>query len=102
MPPKRPKELKFTGDRYDDGRPVYFLDFVPDRDLDEAETDALTNEQLADIRASGLYREVHESAPKKSAAKKSATSKVASAKAEVAEPVPEPEAAAEPATESEG
>jgi hypothetical protein len=95
MPPKRPKELKFTGDRYEDGRPVYFLDFVPDRDLDEAETDALSNEQLADIRASGLYREVHDKAPVKKAATTTKATKTA-------EPALEPEAAAEPATESEG
>jgi hypothetical protein len=98
MPPKRPKELKFTGERYADGRPVYFRGDVPDRDLTEEETDALSNEQLADIRASGLYREVHPSPPKKKPAKKTPATKATKA----AEPAPEPEAAAEPATEGEG
>ena len=50
--------VKFTGDVYPDGRPAQFLDFVPPRDLTDAETDALDQDQLAIVRASGLYREV--------------------------------------------
>lgn len=72
MTPKRPQSLKWIGERYPDGRPAHFLDFVPDRDLDEAETDALTQEQLADIRTSGLYREVHPPEKKKKTATKAA------------------------------
>jgi hypothetical protein len=99
MTPKRPKELKFIGERYPDGRPVYFLDIVPDRDLTEEETDALSQDDLKAIRDSGLYREVHAPAPKKAAARKST-------KTATNAPAPEPEAgpeepttAAEPATD---
>lgn len=60
MTPKRPRSLKWIGEQYPDGRPARYLDFVPARDLDEEETDALSQEQLSSIRASDLYREVHE------------------------------------------
>ncbi len=112
MTPKRPKSLKWIGEMYPDGRPARFLDFVPARDLDEAETDALDQDQLAVIRQSGLYREVAQPEAKKSAPKKSAPKKSAP-KAAVAQPESpqrtestdtgdEPTPAAEPATESEG
>lgn len=66
MTPKRPKTLIWTGDMLPDGRPVRYLDFVPPRNLDETETDALSQEQLAVIRQhDDLYREVHESEPRK-------------------------------------
>jgi hypothetical protein len=107
MTPKRPKSLKWIGEMYPDGRPARFLDFVPARDLDEAETDALDQDQLAVIRQSGLYREVAQPEAKKSAPKKSAP-KAAVAQPEAPQPTEstdtgdEPIPAAEPATESEG
>jgi hypothetical protein len=72
MTPKRPKSLKWVGEMYPDGRPARFLDFLPPEDIDEARTDALTQDQLKVVRDSGLYREVHP--PEKKAAKRTARS----------------------------
>ena len=66
MTPKRPKSLKWIGEMYPDGRPARFLEFVPPRDLTEAETDALDQEQLRIIRQhDDLYKEVHAPEPKR-------------------------------------
>lgn len=106
MTAKRPKSLKWIGPRYPDGRPANYLDDVPPRDLTEAETGALTQDQLTRIRHADppLYREVGGPEPKKAASK----SKAAKAEPDVTDNVitgtlgEEPSTAAEPATESEG
>lgn len=64
MTPKRPKELKWIGAGYPDGRPVEFIQIVEPKDHNEEETDALSNEQLAAARHSGLYEEIHDKAGK--------------------------------------
>jgi hypothetical protein len=97
MTPKRPKSLKWIGEMYPDGRPARFLDFLPPEDIDEARTDALSQEQLADIRASGLYREVHP--PEKKAAKRAARSE-APGDAPEAESTDDSNAAETPATDA--
>lgn len=107
MTPKRPHRLKWIGETYPDGRPAQYLDFVPPRDLDEAETDALSQEELAGIRTSGLYREVHAPEPKKTAAKAKPTPDAPASRPDGAERTigaDEPSdtaPAAEPATEGE-
>ncbi len=55
MTTKRPKELKWVGENYGDGRPVYFLNNVEPRDHSEEETAALSDEQINDALKSGLY-----------------------------------------------
>ncbi len=90
MTPKRPQELKWIGKNYGDGRPVEFIHDLEPRDHSEEETSALSQDQLASARSSGLYKEVHAPEPKARKAK--------------AEPEPEPVVdvpAAEPVTESE-
>ena len=108
MTPKRPKELKFIGNVFPDGRPEKFLDFVPARDLDPDETDALDQDQLKAIRDSGLYREVAQPEPKKASAKRKAAPKgpVAAPEAvtetETTDVGDDSAETAEPVTESEG
>ena len=112
MTPKRPKSLKWVGAELPDGRPERYLEFVPPRDLDEAATDALDQDQLKAIRDSGLYREVAQPEPKKTAAKKAspkATTPPAATESRPdgaettigADTGDEPTPAAEPATEGE-
>src|SRR4051812_122827 len=104
MTPKRPKELKWIGKTYGDGRPVEFINDVEPRDYDEAETAELSQDQLASARRSGLYREVAPPEPKKKTAKTTAKAKPAA----VEQPVDHetagdtPDTAAEPAPEGEG
>jgi hypothetical protein len=99
--PKRPYRLNFVGTVLPDGRPERFFEFMPvdengtPRNLTAEETDALDQDQLKAIRESGLYSEV--SAP---STKKASTSRPkAATTATPAEPAPEPDTAAEPASE---
>lgn len=101
MTAKRPKSLKWSGDVYPDGRPARYLDFVPARDLDEAETDALTQDQLKAVRDSGLYREVAQPEPKKKSSKKAKATETAQDEPGTDTTGDEPITAAEPVTESE-
>jgi hypothetical protein len=102
MTPKRPYRLNFIGTVLPDGRPERYLEFMPvdengtPRNLTAEETDALDQDQLKAIRDSGLYSEVSE--PKKA----STSRPKAATAAKPAEPAPEPDTAAGPATESEG
>lgn len=64
MTAKRPKELKWIGKNYGDGRPVEFIQTVEPKDHNAEETDALSDDQLAAARHSGLYEEVHDKAGK--------------------------------------
>ena len=115
MTPKRPKELKWIGKTYGDGRPVEYINDVEPRDYSEEETAQLTQDQLASARRSGLYREVAQPEPKAPAKKASPPNAKKAAPAEVVtvdtshEPATEDTGetapvsdAAEPATEGEG
>ncbi len=55
MSAKRPKELKWVGETYGDGRPVQFLQDLEPRDYTAAETEVLTDEQVTSALKSGLY-----------------------------------------------
>lgn len=64
MSTKRPKALRWIGDMLPDGRPVAFIQIVEPRDHDEAETAALSDEQIALALHSGLYEAVDGKAAK--------------------------------------
>jgi len=101
MTPKRPQRLVFTGNVFPDGRPERFIAGVPAEDIDAEQTDALTQDQLSQIRSSGLYREIAQSAPTKKTRTKAATARPDDP-GEPTDTGDEPTATAEPVTESEG
>lgn len=106
MTQKRPKTLKWVGNMFPDGRPEWYFDWLPIRDLTEAETDVLTQDQLTAIRHSDLYREVHDK-PARTIKSNTSTTITTPHKFQVPgdttenEPADEPDTAATPATESE-
>ena len=55
MTVKRPKELKWIGETYGDGRPVQFISNVEPRSFSPEETATLTDEQITSALQSGLY-----------------------------------------------
>ena len=61
----RATELRWKGKRNGAGEPLAYIASIPARDLDAAETAALTEEQYADAVGSGLYAEAAPAKPGK-------------------------------------
>ena len=106
MTPKRPHYIRWVGAMLPDGRPARHLENygLPSRDMDAAETDALTQEQISLARANpDLFSLVDKPAPKAKTTRKAATTQPDAPQA--SEPTDagiETDTAAEPATEGEG
>ena len=106
MTPKRPHYIRWVGAMLPDGRPARHLENygLPSRDLDAAETDALTQEQIGLARANpDLFSLVDRPAPKAKAKTNTARTQPDGPQASKSTDASvETDTAAEPATEGEG
>lgn len=65
--PRAPQALYWIGESGPDGKPVAWLDGVPARDLTAADMAGLSDQQIRDALACGLYAETARKAVKPAA-----------------------------------